>query len=213
MRDLVAHFGLVADSIRAASEMISQERPLRLGDYIATYRSGADDIDAKTRDWAFDDGFLFSVDASAAQAESALGAVEGNPVVAARRGPIRWVDFLRTRCIELTVHTDDLVRSVERDGPRLSRPCLQASTRAFADVLGWRAPGRSVEVRVPPFAAVQCVEGVSHKRGTPPAVVETDPVTFCRLAAGRITWDAAAASGVLKTSGLRTDLSPYLPLL
>jgi hypothetical protein len=68
-------------------------------------------------------------------------------------------------------------------------------------------------VRVPPFAAVQCVEGVSHKRGTPPAVVETDPVTFCRLAAGRITWDVAAASGSLQFSGLRTDLTPYLPLL
>jgi len=133
-------------------------------------------------------------------------------VVAARRGPIRWVDFLRTRCIELTVHTDDLVRSVA-NGPSMSRPCLQVSTRALADVLGWRAPGRSVEVRVPPFAAVQCIAGVSHKRGTPPAVVETDPVTFCRLAAGRITWDAAAASGALQFSGLRTDLTPYLPLL
>ena len=212
LRELAAHFGLVADSIRAASESMSQEKPLRLGDYIATYRTGADGIDAKTREFASGDGFLFSVDASEVQAELALSQIEGNPVVAARRGPIRWVDFLRTRCIELTVHTDDLVRSVE-NGPSMSRPCLQVSTRALADVLGWRAPGRSVEVRVPPFAAVQCIAGVSHKRGTPPAVVETDPVTFCRLAAGRITWDAAAASGALQFSGLRTDLTPYLPLL
>jgi uncharacterized protein (TIGR03083 family) len=214
LRELVAHFGLVADSIRAASEGESDERPLRLGDYIATYRDGAADIDDKTRDWASGEGFLYSVDASAEQAERALQRVEGNPVVAARRGPIRWVDFLRTRCIELTVHTDDIVRSVAVDvGPTLSRPCLQVSTRALADVLGWRAPGRSVEVRVPPFAAVQCVEGVSHKRGTPPAVVETDPVTFCRLASGRLTWEQAAASGSLQFSGLRTDLTPYLPLL
>ena len=213
LRELVAHLGLVADSIRAASEGESSDTPLRLGDYIATYREGAGLIDAKTREWASGDGFLYSVDASAEQADRALAAVDGNPVVQARRGPIRWVDFLRTRCIELTVHTDDLVRSVDGAGPALSRPCLQVSTRALADVLAWRAPGRSVEVRVPPFAAVQCVAGVGHKRGTPPAVVETDPVTFCRLASGRITWDAAAASGSLHQSGLRTDLTPYLPLL
>ena len=212
LRELVAHFGLVADSVRAASETMSDEKPLRLGDYIATYRLSADDIDARTREWASGDGFLFAVDASAVQAEQAMAEVVGNPVVAARRGPIRWVDFLRTRCIELSIHTDDLVRSAEV-GPTMSRPCLQVSTRALADVLGWRAPGRSVEVRVPPFAAVQCVKGVSHKRGTPPAVVETDPATFCRLAAGRITWDAATASGALRFSGLRTDLTPYLPLL
>ena len=213
LRELVAHFGLVADSIRAASEAMSVEKPLRLGDYLATYADGAAAIDERTREWASADGVLYSVDASAEQAERALRSVDGNPVVAARRGPIRWVDFLRTRCIELTVHSDDLARSVGREGPPLSRPCLQVSTRALADVLTWRAPGRSVEVRVPPFAAVQCVEGVSHKRGTPPAVVETDPVTFCRLAAGRISWDAAAASGSLQLSGLRTDLTPYLPLL
>jgi uncharacterized protein (TIGR03083 family) len=213
MRELVAHFGLVADSIRAASEALSADRPLRVGDYLATYRNGDGDIDARTREWASGEGFLYSVDASAEQAERAFELVDGNPAVAARRGPIRWVDFLRTRCIELTVHSDDIVRSVSVDGPALSRPCLQVSTRALADVLGWRAPGRSVEVRVPPFAAVQCIEGVSHKRGTPPAVVETDPVTFCRLASGRITWDAAAASGALQFSGLRTNLTPYFPLL
>jgi uncharacterized protein (TIGR03083 family) len=213
LRELVGHLGLVADSIRAASEVTSTEPPMRLGDYLATYRDGAAAIDSKTREWASVEGFLYSVDASAEQAERALARVTGNPVVQARRGPIRWVDFLRTRCIELTVHTDDLARSVESGAPPMSRPCLQVSTRALTDVLGWRAPGRSVEVRVPPFAAVQCIAGVGHKRGTPPAVVETDPVTFCRLAAGRITWDAAVASGALHQSGLRTDLSPHLPLL
>ncbi len=139
--------------------------------------------------------------------------MEGNPVVTARRGPIRWVDFLRTRCIELTVHSDDLARSVDGDGPPVSRPCLQVATRALADVLRWRAPGRSVEVRVPPFAAVQCIEGPRHTRGTPAAVVEMDPLTFCRLAAGRVTWQAAVAAGGIQASGLRTDLAPYLPLL
>jgi uncharacterized protein (TIGR03083 family) len=192
LRDLVAHFGLVADSIRSAAEALSDER---------------------TRELASREGFLFAVDASAAEAEAAISGVTGNPVVGARRGPIRWADFLRTRCIELTVHSDDLTRSVVVEGPAASRPCLQVSTRALADVLSWRAPGRSVEVRVPPFAAVQCIEGPRHTRGTPAAVVEMDPLTFCRLAAGRVTWQEAVAAGGVQASGLRTDLAPYLPLL
>jgi uncharacterized protein (TIGR03083 family) len=213
LRDLVAHFGLVADSIRAAADVMSEDQPLRLGDYIAKYADGAGAIDERTREAASGDGFLYTVDATAAAAEQAIAGVDGNPVVAARRGPIRWVDFLRTRCIELTVHSDDLTQSVGGDGPPVSRPCLQVSTRALADVLGWRAPGRSVEVRVPPFAAVQCIEGPRHTRGTPSAVVEMDPLTFCRLAAGRVSWQSAVASGGVQASGLRTDLAPYLPLL
>ena len=91
-----------------------------------------------------------------------------------------------------------------------------ADTRAlvkhYLAVLEARAPGRSVEVRVPPFAAVQVVPGVRHTRGTPPAVVETDAETWLALARGRTTWAAALASGAVVASGERTDLSPYLPL-
>ena len=212
LRDLVAHFGLVADSIRAAADAASEEKPLRLGDYIRTYAEGASAIDERTRGAASGDRFLYAVDATAASAEEAMARTDGNPVVAARRGPIGWVDFLRTRCIELTVHSDDLARSVDGSGPPTSRPCLQVSTRALADVLRWRAPGRSVEVRVPPFAAVQCIEGPRHTRGTPAAVVEMDPLTFCRLAAGRVSWQSAVAAGGVTASGLRTDLEPYFPL-
>ena len=107
---------MVADTITKASENLSDEAPQRLGDYIASYADVAVCIDERTRQAGASEAYLYSVDASAEQAEVALRRVEGNPVVAARRGPIRWVDFLRTRCIELTVHTDDLVRSV-RDLP------------------------------------------------------------------------------------------------
>jgi hypothetical protein len=69
-----------------------------------------------------------------------------------------------------------------------------------------------VEVRVPPFAAVQVVEGVRHTRGTPPAVVETDAATWVALATGALTWPEAVADGLVQASGERTDLSPYLPL-
>lgn len=77
-----------------------------------------------------------------------------------------------------------------------------------------RAPGGSVEVRVPPYAAVQVVAGVRHTRGTPPAVVETDAATWLALALGDLTWaEAVAAGDRVSASGERTDLTPYLPLV
>ena len=75
------------------------------------------------------------------------------------------------------------------------------------------APGRAVEVRVPPYGVTQAVAGTVHRRGTPPSVVETDPTTWLALAAGRLTWDEAVAAGDLHASGERCDLSAYLPLL
>jgi hypothetical protein len=81
------------------------------------------------------------------------------------------------------------------------------------DLLAADAPGRAVEVRVPPYAAVQCVEGPRHTRGTPPNVVEMDPVTWVLLAAGRLAWPDAVAAGRVSASGPRADLSGLLPLL
>lgn len=79
-------------------------------------------------------------------------------------------------------------------------------------MLADRAPGRSVEVRVPPYAAAQVVEGARHTRGTPPAVVETDPDTWLDLATGSLDWSEAVTSGRVRASGERADLSAYLPL-
>lgn len=90
---------------------------------------------------------------------------------------------------------------------------LRASVRYLLDVLAAQAPGRAVEVRVPPYAAVQCVEGPRHTRGTPPNVVETDPLTWIRLAAGLSTWAGAMSAGKIRASGIRADLTPYLPLV
>ena len=75
------------------------------------------------------------------------------------------------------------------------------------------APGRSVEVRVPPYGATQAVVGSTHRRGTPPSVVETDAQTWLELAIGVLEWNAALDEGKLSASGLRTDLSDFLPLL
>jgi hypothetical protein len=92
------------------------------------------------------------------------------------------------------------------------RPGLRAAVRYTLGLLAERAPGRSVEVRVPPLAAVQCVPGPRHTRGTPPNLVETDPVTWLELATGRLTWAAVVADGRVYASGPRADLSAYLPL-
>lgn len=97
-------------------------------------------------------------------------------------------------------------------GAAPDREDLKLLSRHFAAVLLARAPGRSVELRVPPYAAIQCVPGPRHTRGTPPGVVETDPLTFVLLASGHLTWDDARSSARLIASGERTDLSAYLPL-
>jgi Bacterial SCP ortholog len=85
---------------------------------------------------------------------------------------------------------------------------VKASLKAFA----LRTPGRSVELRVPPYAAVQCVPGPRHTRGTPPNVVETDGATWLALAEGALAWADAVADGRISASGPRSDLSAYLPL-
>ena len=92
------------------------------------------------------------------------------------------------------------------------RDDIRAAVKHFLAVLAARAPGRSVEVRVPPYAAVQCVTGPRHTRGTPGSVVETDALTWVRLATGRLAWPDAVAAGLVRASGERADLAPYLPL-
>ncbi len=107
----------------------------------------------------------------------------------------------------------DLLSSMrDRPDPPYDKTALALVTRALTDRLATAAPGRSVEVRVPPYAAVQCIEGPRHTRGTPGSVVETDPLTWLDLATGRVTWAAACAAGRVRASGQRSDLSPYLPL-
>ncbi len=75
-----------------------------------------------------------------------------------------------------------------------------------------RAPGRAIEVRIPPYAAVQCGEGPIHTRGTPANVIEMDAETWLGLASGAESWDSAMARGAINASGVRADLSSYLPI-
>jgi Bacterial SCP ortholog len=92
------------------------------------------------------------------------------------------------------------------------RDSERALVKHYLAVLEAIAPGNSVEVRIPPYAAVQVVPGVRHTRGTPPAVVELDGTTWLALASGELEWQQALAEERVRASGERTDLTPYLPL-
>ncbi len=98
------------------------------------------------------------------------------------------------------------------DGDDIPREELKAAVKASLAELQEAAPGRSVEVRIPPFAAVQVVEGTTHRRGTPSAVVEADPSTWLLLASGRLAWADAVRTGRVRASGERSDLGVLLPL-
>lgn len=78
--------------------------------------------------------------------------------------------------------------------------------------LAAKAPGKAIEVRVPPYAAIQCGAGPRHTRGTPPNMIEMNAETWLALASGTMSWDKAVADGQVRASGVRADLRQYLPL-
>jgi hypothetical protein len=105
-----------------------------------------------------------------------------------------------------------LVVAGERAGLEVPKDAIALATRLVAQRLATARPGRTVEVRVPPYIAVQVAHGhgPTHTRGTPPSVVETDPLTFLRLATGDLTWAQATATAV-RISGVHADLSDVFP--
>jgi hypothetical protein len=114
--------------------------------------------------------------------------------------------------VEFAVHFLDLAAAVPCDlAP--DRDAMGVAVRLLLTALATDAPGRSVEVRVPPHGAVQCVEGPRHTRGSPPNVVECGGVTWLELATGRVDWAAALEAGRVQASGERADLSPLLPVM
>src|SRR5690554_5372578 len=93
------------------------------------------------------------------------------------------------------------------------RTIVATAVRYLLQLLATEAPGTTVEVRVPPHGAVQCIEGPNHTRGTPPNVVETDAATWLALATGTLAWADAVGSGRVSASGQRADLSAQLPVV
>jgi hypothetical protein len=90
---------------------------------------------------------------------------------------------------------------------------LATACRYLLEELAERAPGNSVEVRVPPYGATQCIEGPRHTRGTPPNTVEMNPDVWFALATGSMSWSQALAEAKVLASGTRADLSEVLPLI
>lgn len=145
-------------------------------------------------------------------------AVAGPSVVATRVGAATREDAVLLHLVALALEVDARNRSlpVAADPAPLVGGVLRHTGRTLAGILASRHPGRSVEVRIPPYTAVQCAigdPGPRHTRGTPPNVVETDAVTFLGLASGALSWSAATAAGAVRASGLRADLTSVLPLV
>jgi hypothetical protein len=113
---------------------------------------------------------------------------------------------------ELRAAVDPVRPWLAGEGEQPPRAVLGAAVKTTARWLAQQVPGRSVELRVPPHVAVQCVPGPRHTRGTPPNVVETDAATWLRLATGQVDWATAVGEGKVVASGNRADLSPNLPL-
>ena len=91
-------------------------------------------------------------------------------------------------------------------------PEVMAQVKATLAELVKRAPGRAIEVRIPPYAAIQCGEGPTHTRGTPPNVIEMEADIWLALASGELNWNDAIESGKVSATGARADLSEYLPI-
>lgn len=91
-------------------------------------------------------------------------------------------------------------------------PVILADVKETLALLTERSPGRAIEVRVPPYAAVQCGEGPTHTRGTPPNIIEMNADTWLALACGKKTWADAMSEGLILASGARADLTELLPL-
>ena len=91
-------------------------------------------------------------------------------------------------------------------------PQILGEVKRTLALLESKAPGRAIEVRIPPYAAIQCGEGPTHTRGTPPNVIEMDAQTWLALADGSRIWSDEIQAGRISASGSRADLSAYLPL-
>lgn len=216
VRTLVGHLLLVHEGLLRHLERPVDAVPLPVHEFVSRYRPAAAMIERSTREVTADRNpdELRSALAAASTALEARLAAPLPRVIETPRGASTAADFLSTRVVELVMHADDLSRSLPALTPvLLDRSALALAARTLARIFAAQAPGRSVELRVPPFVAVQAVPGPRHTRGTPPNVVETDALTWVRLATGRTGLAAAAAAGAVTLSGARADLSGYLPVL
>ncbi|CAL9486259.1 hypothetical protein SUDANB6_03146 [Streptomyces sp. enrichment culture] len=215
VRELVAHIGMALTAVHRALERPAPPRQdVRVTEWAFATAGNCAAIAGSPRKPAADhpdlDAYLTGVDDSL---RALLDEHPGGRLLETNAGALPLDDYLVTRTVELAVHTDDLNAAVPGLDVPHDRQALAAATRLLADTLAVKAPGGATEVRIPPYAVVQCLEGPRHTRGTPPNVVETDPLTWIRLATGRLDWRDAVAGARVSASGERADLGELLPLL
>jgi len=215
VRELAAHLTM---ALEAVSRGLDRDEPagpaLALLDWPSTTAPRAGEVDDDVRALAAAEPDLDALyERALTRFTERLPTAPGGRLLTTRVGAMALADYLVTRTVELVVHTDDLNAAVPGLDVPYDRQALATCTRLLADALAAKAPGASTEVRVPPYAVVQCVEGPRHTRGTPPNVVETDPLTWIRLATGRTRWQMALDDAKVSASGERADLGGLLPLM
>ncbi|MCF3134270.1 maleylpyruvate isomerase family mycothiol-dependent enzyme [Streptomyces olivochromogenes] len=215
VRDLIAHIGMAVTAVHRALELPAPARQdVTVVQWPFATAANSAAIADFTRRLVEEHPDL---DAYLADVDRSLGLLldehPGSRLLETSAGSLPLDDYLVTRTVELVVHTDDLNAAVPGLDVPHDRQALAAATRLLADALAEKAPGGSTEVRIPPYAVVQCVEGPRHTRGTPPNVVETDPLTWIRLATGRLAWPDALEAAQVSASGERSDLGGLLPVM
>lgn len=212
VRTLLGHVVLIHEGIARIFATRSEAAPLSAAEFVRRYRPSVDAISAGTAQTTADHVPADLIARLITPVDDP--GLPDRAVLDGPRGPITALDWVSTRVVDLVVHCDDLSRSRPARGPvPIARSALAITVRTLAEILAAQAPGRSVEVRVPPFVAVQAVPGPRHTRGTPPNVVETDGVTWLRVATGRVRFADAVAAGDVRATGPRSDLTDYLPVL
>jgi uncharacterized protein (TIGR03083 family) len=198
--DLETHIAITARGLARVAERQTDGPPTGGVDEWARKLPGLSaEVDAMTK------SERLSLAPQAKAVEKALTQHPEDLVVEQLTGRHSLKDAAVFRLIEAVVHGLDA-------GIAPDPAALRIVVKELARVLAERHPGRTVEVRIPPYTAVQCLEGPRHTRGTPPNVVEVDPVAWVRLCAGREQWAELVRTGRVRASGERSDLSPLLPL-
>lgn len=219
VRELAFHVtnmtGVVITALDAGAV---KDKPLTIASYTSAWPAAGSEIAQRDKDASAGldrEAVLANAEQARADLLAALDAVTAdNPTLLGRRGPLRLADLMVTRINELVTHSLDLSASVPDLAPvEIDRAALGIACRMLTGILAERVPGHTVELRVPPYAAVQCVAGPPHTRGTPPNVVEVDAMTWVELATGRRSWNDAFSVGAIRASGERSDLSEHLPVL
>ena len=217
VKELVAHLaGNPWWLTRCASELTNAKAKVDAQSYFDTYDAGDVDRTAKNRaEESSPDYLIGMLRATTAEAIELIATMDPAQVICGGDAPITFADMTFTRVVEAVVHGLDLAAAT---GSFEQEPAaLKVVARWCAQRLERTHKGRTIEVRIPPVAAVQIAgpqgDGPRHKRGTPPNTVETDPTTWIELATGRVTWSEAVAAHRVSASGRLADLDWALPVL